>query len=49
MGVPFCSVIDPERKGAWEYFPDDLKPRKLEDLLTAGPIQLPLADVYRRV
>jgi Uma2 family endonuclease len=45
----YCWVIDPERKTAWEYFPDDCEPRKIEQILTAGPIQLGLADVFRRV
>ena len=48
-GVPYCWVIDPERKMAWEYFPDDPEPRKVEEMLTAGPIQLTLDDVFRRV
>jgi len=48
-GVPYCWVIDPERKIAWEYFPGDLEPRKVQDTVTAGPIQLALADVFRRV
>jgi Uma2 family endonuclease len=48
-GVPYCWVIDPERKIAWEYFPDDLEPRKVEETLTAGPVRLGLADVFRRV
>ena len=48
-GVPYCWVIDPERRMAWEYFPDDLEPRKIEETLTAGPIRLGLDDVFRRV
>jgi len=48
-GVPYCWVIDPERKIAWEYFPGDLEPRKVQHAITAGPIQLVLADVFRRV
>jgi Uma2 family endonuclease len=48
-GVPYCWVIDPERKIAWEYFPGDLEPRKVQDAIAAGPIQLALADVFRRV
>jgi Uma2 family endonuclease len=48
-GVPYCWVIDPERKIAWEYFPDDAEPRKIEETLTAGPIQLGIDDVFRRV
>jgi Uma2 family endonuclease len=49
-GVPFCWVIDPERKIAWEYFPGDVEPRKLEgECISAGPIQLALKDVFARV
>jgi Uma2 family endonuclease len=48
-GVPFCWVIDPERKIAWEYFPNDVEPRRVEDDLSAGPIRLPLSDVFFRV
>jgi Uma2 family endonuclease len=48
-GVPYCWVIDPEHKIAWEYFPNDIEPRKVEDNLTAGPIVLALSDVYFRV
>jgi Uma2 family endonuclease len=48
-GVPYCWVIDPERKFAWEYFPDDLEPRRVQEALSAGPIQLRLEDVFRRV
>jgi Uma2 family endonuclease len=48
-GVPYCWVIDPEREIAWEYFPEDLEPRKVEEALAAGPIRLELVDVFRRV
>ena len=48
-GVPYCWVIDPERKIAWEYFADDFEPRKIEDTITAGLIHLALVDVFRRV
>jgi Uma2 family endonuclease len=48
-GVPYCWVIDPERKIAWEYFPNDLEPRKVEESLTAGAIRLGLGDVFWRV
>jgi Uma2 family endonuclease len=48
-GVPYCWVIDPERKSAWEYFPSDPEPRRVENSLTAGPILLDLAEVFRRV
>ena len=39
-GVPYCWVIDPERKIAWEYFPADVEPRRVDERLTAGEIQM---------
>lgn len=42
-------MIDPERKIAWEYFPDDLEPRRMAERITAGIIDLSLADLFRRV
>jgi Uma2 family endonuclease len=48
-GVPYCWVIDPEHKVAWEYFPGDSEPRKVEEAITAGPIHLELSEVFWRV
>ena len=48
-GVPYCWVIDPEHRVAWEYFPADFEPRKVEGAITAGPIRLELSDVFWRV
>jgi Uma2 family endonuclease len=48
-GVPYCWVIDPERKIAWEYFPDDVEPRRTTEALTAGPIRMGLEEVFFRV
>jgi Uma2 family endonuclease len=48
-GVPYCWVIDPDHKVAWEYFPNDFEPRKVRDAITAGSIQLLLSDVFSRV
>jgi len=45
-GVPYCWVIDPERKIAWEYFPDDSEPRKVEKAITAGPIRMGFRDLF---
>lgn len=47
--VPYCWVIDPERKIAWEYFVHDEEPRKVSETISAGPIQLKLEDVFWRV
>ena len=48
-GVPHCWIIDPERKVAWEYAPDDAEPRKADASLNAGPLQMALTEVFRRV
>ena len=48
-GVPHCWIIDPERKVAWEYTPDNAEPRKAGEVLNAGPIQIALTEVFRRV
>ena len=45
-GVPYCWIIDPERRIAWEYFPADLEPRRVENSLHAGEIELTFADVF---
>ncbi len=42
-------VIDPERKAAWEYTPEDTEPRRATDVLTAGPITLTLDQVFEHV
>ncbi|MGC2658527.1 MAG: Uma2 family endonuclease [Bryobacteraceae bacterium] len=48
-GVPYCWIIDPERKIAWEYFPTDFEPRKVDETITAGPVSLALADLFSRI
>ncbi|HZQ54391.1 MAG TPA: Uma2 family endonuclease [Bryobacteraceae bacterium] len=48
-GVPYCWILDPERKVAWEYTPGDVEPRRVADALTAGPIRLTLDEVFERV
>jgi Uma2 family endonuclease len=48
-GVPHCWIIDPERKIAWEYTPDDQEPRKADTALNAGPIRITLTEIFRRV
>jgi Uma2 family endonuclease len=45
-GVAHCWVIDPERKVAWEYTPEDTEPRRATEGLTAGPISLTLEQVF---
>lgn len=48
-GVPHCWIIDPERKVAWEYAANTPEPKKAETGLSAGPIQIALDEVFRRV
>lgn len=48
-GVPYCWIIDPERKKAWEYAPDDREPRVAQAQLTAGPIALQVAEVFEGI
>src|SRR5665213_3395629 len=48
-GVPYCWVIDLERKIAWEYVPEDIEPRKVPETITAGPVQLGLDEIFDRV
>jgi Uma2 family endonuclease len=45
-GVAQCWVLDPERKVAWEYTPNDLEPRRVVDNLSAGTITLTLDEVF---
>jgi len=49
MGVGPCWVIDPERKVAWEYTPEDTEPRRVTEALTAGPISLTLDQVFDNI
>ena len=50
-GVPYCWVIDPERKSAWLYHRDSVEWTKLDGsgMLVAGEIELPLEDVFQDV
>ena len=50
-GVPYCWVIDPDRKSAWVYHRDSVEWIKLEGsgMLVAGDIELPLEDVFQDV
>ncbi|MDX2268202.1 MAG: Uma2 family endonuclease [Bryobacter sp.] len=48
-GVPYCWVIDPERRVAWEY-PKDGEPARIADIaegkLHAGEIEVSLAELF---
>jgi Uma2 family endonuclease len=44
FGVPFCWVIDPVRRRAWEYHLGS-EPREVTELLF-GPCILPLSEVF---
>jgi Uma2 family endonuclease len=48
-GVPYSWVIDPARKVAWEYIPEDAEPRKAATALNAGPIEIALLDIFRKI
>lgn len=48
-GVPHCWIVDPERRRAWEYTPEDPEPRVAENQLTSGPMALPLAEVFEGI
>lgn len=50
-GVPYCWVIDPERRTGWLYHRDAAEWTKLSssDVLSAGELELPLQDVFREL
>jgi Uma2 family endonuclease len=45
-GVPYCWVLDPEKRHAWIYNKDD-EPKRVEDALDAGDIRFELAEVWQ--
>ncbi|HEX4230603.1 MAG TPA: Uma2 family endonuclease [Bryobacteraceae bacterium] len=44
-GVPFCWVVDPDKRRAWSYQSGD-EPRLAVDALEAGDIRFTLAEVF---
>jgi len=46
-GVPFCWVIDPEKKTAWQYHAAS-EPERVDrgGILTAGDLRVPLDDLF---
>ena len=44
FGVPFCWIVDPVRRRAWEYHGGS-EPREVTELLS-GPCNLPLSKVF---
>ncbi len=50
QGVPYCWIIDPESRNAWEYHKGH-GPKWLRhsELLTAGTIQIGLDDLWKRL
>lgn len=44
-GVPYCWVIDPEKRTAWEY-PREGEPARVADTLQAGEIQVNIAELF---
>lgn len=44
-GVPYCWVIDPEKRTAWEY-PREGEPARVGDMLRASDIQVNIAELF---
>jgi Uma2 family endonuclease len=44
-GVPYCWVLDPEKRHAWVYNKGD-EPKRVEDVLEAGDIRFTLTEVW---
>jgi Uma2 family endonuclease len=47
-GVPYCWVIDPEKRTAWEY-PRNGEPSRVVDALHAGEITVSLAELFSAI
>jgi Uma2 family endonuclease len=47
-GVPYCWVIDPEKRTAWEY-PRNGEPVKVVDALHAGEIVVNLSELFSAI
>jgi Uma2 family endonuclease len=47
-GVPYCWVLDPEKRRAWIYNKGD-EPRRADEALEAGDIRFALAEVWARL
>jgi Uma2 family endonuclease len=45
-GVPYCWVIDPEKRRGWEY-PKGGEPIEVHGSIGAGDIRLELADIFK--
>lgn len=45
-GVPFCWVIDPVKRTAWEYHSSN-EPVRVTDTLRAGELAVPLATLFK--
>jgi Uma2 family endonuclease len=44
-GVPFCWVIDPVKRTAWEYH-SSAEPERMADTLRAGQISVNLEELF---
>jgi Uma2 family endonuclease len=44
-GVPFCWVIDPVKRSAWEYHSGD-EPRRAANLLRAGDVSIGVEELF---
>jgi Uma2 family endonuclease len=45
-GVPYCWMFDPEREKAWTYHKGEDFERVIGDKITAGDVNLPLAEIF---
>lgn len=48
-GVPYCWIIDPEEKRAWEYHRSFDTPREVSEAIHAGSIEMPFSALFRKV
>lgn len=44
-GVPYCWVVDPEKRRVWTYSKDG-EPQEAIESITAGEIRLPLSEIF---
>jgi len=48
-GVPYCWIIDPDRRIACQYNATDTAPRKMQTSLTAGEIELSSSEIFHGI
>ncbi len=47
-GVPYCWVVDPVKRSAWEYH-REMEPRRVETELAAGEIRVSVSELFAAV